>query len=361
MNAAVLHAAGRRARPAGAVATALPGWRLQAAIVFALQMGQALFESVRDDHALLFEALPDWIAFKLDEVMRQSFNVVAAVAMLQLLGRRPAARPYRGMPALLALLLAALVSAAGAAFALPHEPVALRAGASASLAVWFWYTLWANAIVNLFSLMTIDGLHEHRLAADQLSKAQERGRLVREELASARLLAIQARVDPQLLFDMLTAVERFYAHDIPRAERLLDGLSAFLRSALPRLRSARSTLQAELGLARSHVQLLHDAGSPAIELQASLPRELEAATFPAGVLLPLLGGAADAPRRITLQAAAQGNVLVVQVRDTRASGPSTIEALRGALRAVDGDRARLAHRPEGAGADIRFELPLEPA
>jgi hypothetical protein len=339
----------------------LPSWRIQAAIVFGLQLGHLQFESVRSDHALLFNSLSDWMAFKLDEVTRQSLNVAAATLALHWLGRRPAARPYRGLTALLAMLLAAVVSAACAAFVFPDEPEAVRVGASASVEVWFWYMLWAITILNLFALVVIDGLHEHRQAAIQLAIAQDRGRVVREQLASARLLAIQARVDPQLLFDMLAAVKRFYEKDVARAERLLDDLSAFLRSALPRLRSARSTLQVEFDLARSYVRLLRDAGAASIELQMDLPTALASAGFPAGVLLPLLAGPSAEPRRITLHAAARGDVLCVRVSDSSAALAQTLEQLRGSMSSLYGDGFNLQHRPQGTGASIELELPLEAA
>jgi hypothetical protein len=66
-------------------------------------------------------------------------------------------------------------------------------------------------------------------------------------------------VDPQLLFDMLAAVKRFYEQDVTRAEALLDDLTAFLRVALSRLRSAQSTLELEFGLVQSYVRLLRGA------------------------------------------------------------------------------------------------------
>jgi LytS/YehU family sensor histidine kinase len=185
--------------------------------------------------------------------------------------------------------------------------------------------------------------------------------VVREQLASARLLAIQARVDPQLLFDMLAAVKRFYEKDVARAERLLDDLSAFLRSALPRLRSARSTLQVEFDLARSYVRLLRDAGAASIELQMDLPTALASAGFPAGVLLPLLAGPSAEPRRITLHAAARGDVLCVRVSDSSAALAQTLEQLRGSMSSLYGDGFNLQHRPQGTGASIELELPLEAA
>ena len=51
-------------------------WRLQAAIVFGLELAHLSFESVRTDHALLFDSVRTWLAYKGDEVLRQFSHVV---------------------------------------------------------------------------------------------------------------------------------------------------------------------------------------------------------------------------------------------------------------------------------------------
>jgi LytS/YehU family sensor histidine kinase len=233
-----------------------------------------------------------------------------------------------------------------------------RRASSASTAVWFWYTLWMNMMIGIIALVIIDGLRERQKAVNHLAAAQEQGRIVRQQLASAQLLAIQARVDPQLLFDMLAAVKGFYEKDVARAEQLLDELSAFLRAALPRLRSARSTLEVECGLVHSYVRLLRGAGAASIELKVELPADLATAGFPAGVLLPLLAGASATPRRIALVASAQGMALRIGVSDTNTPADATLERLRRSLFAMYGERGRLHLLPR-PGARIELEVPLE--
>ena len=277
-------------------------WRTVAAIVFGLELAHLTFESVRTDHALLFTGVLDWAAYKGDEVIRMSFNVVAATLALRFIDGFDARRPHRTPLALLSMAAAAGAGAALGVHIPPYEPDAVRVGASASTAVWFWYTLWTYALVNVLALVAIDGLRRRQQAASHLAAAQEQGRIVRQQIASARLLAIQARVDPQFLFDMLAAVKGFYEHDAARAEQLLDELAAFLRAALPRLRSARSSLKVECGLVQAHVQLLRVAGAARIDLHLELRRDLATAVFPAGVLLPLLTGPTAAQRRFAIVA-----------------------------------------------------------
>jgi LytS/YehU family sensor histidine kinase len=188
---------------------------------------------------------------------------------------------------------------------------------------------------------------------------QEQGRIVRQQLASAQLLAIQARVDPQLLFDMLATVKRYYERDAARAEQLLDELSDFLRAALPRLRSARSTLEVEFGLVQRYLRLLRGAGAAPVELAVELPARLATAAFPAGVLLPLLAGAAGPARCVALDAGTHEMALRVCLSDTNTPAEATLERLRRSLSALYGERANLQLRPQGRGARIEMELPLE--
>ena len=336
-------------------------WRTQAVIVFALQIAHHLFESVRTDPVLLFAGLLDWLSYKADEGLRQSVNVATAVVALQFIDRLPSPHPHRRPLAWAAMALAALVSAALASTMLPYEPVAVRVGASASTAVWFWYTLWMNSLIGALALVAVDRLRGRQQAMLQLARAQAQGRLMRERLVASQLLTIQARVDPQLLFDMLAAVKRFYAQDVPRAERLLDDLAAFLRAALPRLRSARSTLEQEFALVQAYVRLLRGAGAAPIELQLDMPDELARLAFPAGVLLPLLSGASAAPRCIGLTAAAHGPVLRVQLSDTTTPAAGTRQRLCDSLLALYGERSALTVQPQGANTVTTLEVPLEPA
>jgi hypothetical protein len=64
-------------------------------------------------------------------------------------------------------------------------------------------------------------------------RAAELGRATAQQrLAEAKLASLQARVDPEYLYQMLSRLERLYDEDPPAADRLLDELITFLRNAL---------------------------------------------------------------------------------------------------------------------------------
>jgi Histidine kinase len=57
-------------------------------------------------------------------------------------------------------------------------------------------------------------------------------------LADAKLAALQARIDPEFVFQTLTRLEQLYEADPPGADRLLEDLIVFLRAALADIRVA---------------------------------------------------------------------------------------------------------------------------
>jgi signal transduction histidine kinase len=146
----------------------------------------------------------------------------------------------------------------------------------------------------IMTLLFFAHLHRSRAreqAAARLSMAQAAQRETRQRLVQARLQALQARIDPQLLFEMLDSVRCAYQQDGARAERLLDELVDFLRAALPRLRNTSSTVQREAQLARAYAQLRALAGAAEIDIRVEVAGEVADARFPPGVVLPLLDDA----------------------------------------------------------------------
>jgi hypothetical protein len=163
---------------------------------------------------------------------------------------QPWPTPRRRVVAVALMLGAALMGAALMTLVLPYEPVAVRIGASASTAVWFWYTLWMNAMVALLALVAVARLRERRQAVAGLARVQEQARIVRQQMAHTQLQAIQARVDPQLLFDMLSAVKRFYEEVAAlRTARCIE-LDARTAGAVLRVQVTDSTLLAAPAMER---------------------------------------------------------------------------------------------------------------
>jgi sensor histidine kinase YesM len=67
-----------------------------------------------------------------------------------------------------------------------------------------------------------------------LRSAELRRATSQQRLAQAQLASLEARVDPDYLYQTLSRLERLYEADPPAADQLLDELIAFLRDALTR-------------------------------------------------------------------------------------------------------------------------------
>jgi hypothetical protein len=202
----------------------------------------------------------------------------------------------------------------------------------------------------------------HADAAERLDAAKAAQRETRRRLAYGQLKAVQARIDPQFLFDMLEAVRRAYESDPGRAERLLDELVAFLRAALPRLQDASSTVPREAETARSLARLHALSADAPVEVTIDLADDALAARFPPGVLLPLLDEALQARAgACALAASRRGAVSLVVLTLPGAPSPATVERVRAVLDDLYGAAADLDVEPAGDAVRASVRVPYERA
>ncbi len=201
---------------------------------------------------------------------------------------------------------------------------------------------------------------EHQQATARLAAAQTAQRQARRRIAQARLQEVQARIDPQLLFEMLDAVLRLYERDAGRAEHFLDELIVFLRAALPRLRSASSSLLREAELARAFVRLRALAGDARADLAIDVASDALHARFPPGVLLPLLSAAIGGNAGscgLTAQRSDDG----IRVLLTLPAPPSDAVAarVRSLLQELYGTAGQLKLESTAAASKVIVEVPYE--
>ena len=203
--------------------------------------------------------------------------------------RMPAvARPVRGAIWLLCAGVAAAcasLATAGRAGILIEQGVVLGVQAMHLMSIAFSIPMALLYFAHLRRSRTAEA------AATRLAAAQAAQRETQRRTVQARLAAVQARIDPQLLFEMLDAVRRSYAIDPARAECLLDELIVFLRAALPRLHAASSSVAREAEIARAYARLHTLAGARDASLTVNVSADVVYARFPPGVLLPLLDDA----------------------------------------------------------------------
>lgn len=156
----------------------------------------------------------------------------------------------------------------------------------------------STAQLSLFAFLFIaaaQNVRQRSATQRAVLSAQRAQASIAREVLEARLIAMQAQVEPQFLFDSLVDIEKLYRQDASQAAQDLDRLITYLRVALPRMREAGSTIEAEIDLVQAYLAVvtsLH-AGRPA--LYVTLPDECRNARFYPMLFLPLVQRAVRQP------------------------------------------------------------------
>jgi len=202
----------------------------------------------------------------------------------------------------------------------------------------------------------------HADAAERLAAAKVAQREARRRLAYGQLKAVQARIDPRFLFDMLEAVRRAYESDPERAERLLDELVAFLRAALPRLQDASSTVPREADTARALARLHALSANSSVDMALDLADDAMAARFPPGVLIPLLDDALQVRAgACSLKATRDGTASHLVLTLPALPSDATVERVRAVLAELYGSAAELVVEASGGMHRASMKVPYERA
>jgi len=122
-----------------------------------------------------------------------------------------------------------------------------------------------------------------------------RARLRRQQLErdalDARLRLLQGQIEPHLLFNTLANVQSLMDYDPPRAKRMLETFSTYLRAGLSQMRSSDATLEDELAMARSYLTLMGIRMEERLRFRIEASLEARAARVPALMLQPLVENA----------------------------------------------------------------------
>ena len=304
----------------------------------------------------------DWLLYALFT------PVVFALARRWPLSRPRLAR-HAGIHLAMSLLFCVAWAGIGTVLKAILEPEAFEDGLGRYVASWLFTTLPFGVAVYL----AVVGI-EH--AIRYFVEARERATHVAElseQLASARLAAVEARLNPHFLFNTLNTVT-VLVRDGERtaATRVIEQLSDVLRRTLGRSPSPQVALAEELELVRQYLAIEEARFSDRLRPQIEVEPALLGAAVPSFALQHLVENAVrhgisrrtDAGR-VVVRARRDGEMLELTVEDDGAGlGPDIaparghgIENTRERLRGLYGDRASLeltAAKPWGAIARLRL-------
>jgi hypothetical protein len=226
-----------------------------------------------------------------------------------------------------------------------------------------------GVFVSLFFLLKF---REARARAAMLRADADRN-LLSKQAIEAELKLMQAQVEPHFLFNTLASVQFLTETDPPKANLMLGHLLAYLRAALPQLRSDSSTLGQEIDLAQAFLSIMQMRMGSRLAFVIDVPADLRARRFPPMLLMSVVENAIKhglEPRAeggtIRIEARRSGERLAVAVvddghglRDKLGSGVG-LTNLRERLQALYPARARFILEemaPHGARATI--EIPFD--
>jgi two-component system, LytTR family, sensor kinase len=303
--------------------------------------------------------------------------------------RWPIARPHVARRALLHLLFALLFCVAWATLgkvlqfllALTFTPAEVHTRMAADgaqfwpklmwdLIGWIFVTLPFGVVVYL----SIAGIaHAIRYFFEANDREIQLARLS-EQLASTRLAALQAQLNPHFLFNSLNTIAVLVRDGENRtATRVVEQLSDVLRSTLSRTKSNEVTLEDEVALVRQYLAVEEARFSDRLRPVLDIDPATLAAAVPSFALQHLVENAlrhgiakrTDAGR-VVVTARRVGNDLEVSVEDDGAGLPAAfapvpghgLENTRERLRTLYGDRASLSVTPApGHGTVARLRIP----
>jgi len=220
--------------------------------------------------------------------------------------------------------------------------------------------------VSLFYLLKF---REARTRAEMLRAEADRNLLSRQAI-EAELKLMQAQVEPHFLFNTLASVQFLTETDPPKANMMLGHLLAYLRAALPQLRSSSSTLGQEADLAEAYLSIMQMRMGSRLRFVIDVPAELRRHTFPPMLLMSLVENAIRhglepqaAGGTVQLEASRRdGNLRVAVSDDGRGLADKIgngvgLTNLRGRLQALYAGRARFTLEeisPHGARATVEI-------
>lgn len=197
-------------------------------------------------------------------------------------------------------------------------------------------------------------------ATAELHAARVAALAAERDLVEGNLRAMQARVDPKLLFDALLAVDQAYVGNVRSGEQALDALIGFLRAALPAEGAGTATLASELERVRAYFAVVELLSVAKLELEIAVEPEVQAVSIPAMLLLPLARWALEGAKALRLKAQRRGGVLVIALASDAAAQASPpgedIAGVRQRLAHLYGERGRLELRSDAREVLIRIPL-----
>jgi signal transduction histidine kinase len=265
--------------------------------------------------------------------------------LLILMQRHPFGRSWRALMLALLVLLPAGVTAAGSVYALALSRVGV-------------------VPLNQVQVMAVEASLFLLLLVLPLWMAQHRARTLHiarlsQAALASDLKALQAQIEPHFLYNTLANTRYLVQRQPERATEMLDHLIAYLRSALPDLRSPMSTLGRECELAGHYLALMAIRYGDRLSVHIDCADEVRDLALPPLMLMPLVENAVQhgvephaGAVTVSVSARRVDGHMQVAVRD---NGAGVGDAVLGSGVGLRNIRQRL-HALYGDAASLRLSM-----
>ena len=208
----------------------------------------------------------------------------------------------------------------GVALAAPLSVLAMYTIPAADVPFWK-----VPARLNGFFMLTTSGFAlAPWIAVAAIFRQREREKAELEKKAlDSRLRLLQAQVEPHFLFNTLANVRELVDAGSPDASRVLDHLITYLRGAVPRLHEASTTVEQEVQLVRSYLELMRMRMPDRLQFGIEVDEAARTLRCPPTTLLTLVENAvrhgidpSEDGGRIDVRVHVRDGRCVAEVRDT---------------------------------------------
>lgn len=199
---------------------------------------------------------------------------------------------------------------------------------------------------------------------------------LQRKLAQANLENLRLQLQPHFLFNTLNAISAVMYEDVGKADAMIAKLSAFLRTILASSDAKAISLEGELDIEQTYVDIMTTRLESALALETRVDEDAAGAAVPPMLLQPLIENAIQHGRppgrgglRVVIAASRENGRIVLRVSDDGVGPPAELRAGGRGLQNVrsrleqlyDGDCTFEVVAGAGGGTDVRLGFPYRAA
>ncbi|MDO9263625.1 MAG: histidine kinase [Desulfosalsimonadaceae bacterium] len=161
------------------------------------------------------------------------------------------------------------------------------------------------------------------ITKSNLEKAQVRRLQMEKRITEAKLMALQAQIEPHFLFNTLSNILNLFDTDMEKGKSMQQDLILYLESSLSKIRTDLSTIGDEINLVVAYLNIFKVRLEERLQYETNIPDCLKKIPFPPMLIQPLVENAIQhgiEPKveggRILISVETRNHAIQITVADT---------------------------------------------